>query len=312
MAPTMPVPPGRQPRGVSDVGRGVAGRSPALGVRAARRLEPDGMSDPAVLVERDGHVVTITLNRPAKKNAFNAEVLCRLCDAWDMIDADDDVRAAIMTGAGGNFSAGADLDRLVGALTVGQARRGRVRGAHPPGLLAHLQGVPQGLPPGDADHRRGRGLLLRGRHRDPAGLRRAGRRRGRPDRGERGPARAVPHVGLDGAPAAPDPVDAGDGDADHRRADLGAARLRGGARGSRGPRRHHAGPGPRDRRPHRRQRAARRAQHQGLGAGRRRPARGRGLPAASSSWAWRSWRRRTPRRAPAPSSRSGRRTSPGS
>ncbi len=78
------------------------------------------MSEPAVIVERDGHVVTLTLNRPDKKNAFNAEVLCRLCDAWDMIDADDDVRAAIMTGAGGNFSAGADLDRLVGALTSGK------------------------------------------------------------------------------------------------------------------------------------------------------------------------------------------------
>jgi enoyl-CoA hydratase len=78
------------------------------------------MSEPAVIVERDGHVVTLTLNRPDKKNAFNAEVLCRLCDAWDMIDADDDVRVAIMTGAGGNFSAGADLDRLVGALTSGK------------------------------------------------------------------------------------------------------------------------------------------------------------------------------------------------
>ena len=78
------------------------------------------MSDPAVLVERDGHVVTITLNRPDKKNAFDAEILCRLCDAWDMIDAEPDVRAAIMTGAGGHFSAGADLDRLVGALISGQ------------------------------------------------------------------------------------------------------------------------------------------------------------------------------------------------
>ena len=78
------------------------------------------MSEPAVIVERDGCVVTLTLNRPDKRNAFNAEVLCRLCDAWDMIDADDDVRAAIMTGAGGTFSAGADLDRLVGALTSGK------------------------------------------------------------------------------------------------------------------------------------------------------------------------------------------------
>jgi enoyl-CoA hydratase/carnithine racemase len=78
------------------------------------------LREPAVLVERDGQVVTLTLNRPDKKNAFNAEVLCRLCDAWDMIDADDGVRAAILTGAGGNFSAGADLDRLVGALISGK------------------------------------------------------------------------------------------------------------------------------------------------------------------------------------------------
>lgn len=78
------------------------------------------MSEPAVLVERDDHVVTITLNRPDKRNAFNAEVLCRLCDAWDLIDGDDDVRAAVLTGAGGNFSAGADLDRLVGAMLSGK------------------------------------------------------------------------------------------------------------------------------------------------------------------------------------------------
>jgi len=77
-------------------------------------------AEAAVLVERHAHVVTLTLNRPAKKNAIDAEVLCRLCDAWDMIDAEDDVRVAIMTGAGGNFSAGADLDRLVGALLSGE------------------------------------------------------------------------------------------------------------------------------------------------------------------------------------------------
>jgi enoyl-CoA hydratase len=78
------------------------------------------MTEPAVLVERDGHIVTVTLNRPEKRNAFNAEVLCRLSDAWDMIDGDPDVRVAILTGAGGGFSAGADLDRLVGALLAGK------------------------------------------------------------------------------------------------------------------------------------------------------------------------------------------------
>jgi enoyl-CoA hydratase len=78
------------------------------------------MSDPALVVERDEHVVTLTLNRPEKKNAFNCEMLCRLADAWDMVDADPDVRAVVLTGAGGNFSAGADLDRLVGALLSGK------------------------------------------------------------------------------------------------------------------------------------------------------------------------------------------------
>jgi enoyl-CoA hydratase len=81
---------------------------------------PQTEAEPAVLVERDGHVVTVTINRPAKRNAFNAEVLCRLADAWDLIDGDDDIRAAILTGAGGDFSAGADLDRLVGAMLSGK------------------------------------------------------------------------------------------------------------------------------------------------------------------------------------------------
>ncbi|MCX7619793.1 MAG: crotonase/enoyl-CoA hydratase family protein [Acidimicrobiales bacterium] len=80
----------------------------------------DSEREPAVLVERDGHVVTVTLNRPDKRNAFNAEMLCLLADAWDLIDGDPDIRVAILTGAGGHFSAGADLDRLVGALLSGK------------------------------------------------------------------------------------------------------------------------------------------------------------------------------------------------
>ncbi len=74
------------------------------------------MPEPALLVERDGHVVTLTLNRPGRRNAFNPEMLVRLADAWDMIDGDDDVRVAVLTGAGGDFSAGADLDELVGMM----------------------------------------------------------------------------------------------------------------------------------------------------------------------------------------------------
>ncbi len=76
--------------------------------------------EPALLIEREDHLVILTLNRPDKRNAFNAESLCRLYDAYQDIDADPDVRAVIMTGAGGNFSGGADLDRLVGALLRGE------------------------------------------------------------------------------------------------------------------------------------------------------------------------------------------------
>lgn len=77
-------------------------------------------AEPALLVERDGHVLTLTINRPAKRNAFNAEVLCRLSDAWKLLDADPELRVAILTGADGDFSAGADLDRLVGAMISGK------------------------------------------------------------------------------------------------------------------------------------------------------------------------------------------------
>jgi len=77
------------------------------------------VSEPALLVERDGHVVTCTMNRPEVKNALNPEMLCRMADAWDVIDGDPDVRVAILTGADGAFCAGADLDKLVGRMTRG-------------------------------------------------------------------------------------------------------------------------------------------------------------------------------------------------
>src|SRR5438093_6910942 len=74
---------------------------------------------PALLVEREGHIVTCTMNRPDVKNALNPEMLCRMADAWDLIDGGDEVRVAILTGADGAFCAGADLDKLVGRMTRG-------------------------------------------------------------------------------------------------------------------------------------------------------------------------------------------------
>ena len=69
---------------------------------------------PHLVVEREGHVVTLTLNRPEARNAMDAEMLVRLADAWDLIDGDPSVRCAILTGAGGHFSTGSDLKLMAG------------------------------------------------------------------------------------------------------------------------------------------------------------------------------------------------------
>jgi len=72
-----------------------------------------------VIVEKADHVLTVTLNRPEKRNAVNSEVMCRLYDAWVELDRDDDLRAAILTGRGDTFCAGMDLAEI-GKLRTGK------------------------------------------------------------------------------------------------------------------------------------------------------------------------------------------------
>jgi enoyl-CoA hydratase len=71
-------------------------------------------NSPHLIVERDGHVVTLTMNRPEARNALGAEMLVRLADAWEMVDGDPEVRVVILTGAAGHFSSGADLKSMAG------------------------------------------------------------------------------------------------------------------------------------------------------------------------------------------------------
>jgi len=62
-----------------------------------------------ILYDVADSIATITLHRPAKLNAFTNRMMYELIEAFDAVDADDDVRAVIVTGSGRGFCAGADL-----------------------------------------------------------------------------------------------------------------------------------------------------------------------------------------------------------
>ena len=70
-----------------------------------------------------GHVLVVTMNRPQAKNALSPEMLVGMADAWDRVDSDNDIRCAVLTGAGGVFCAGADLKRMNSAQGESDAQR---------------------------------------------------------------------------------------------------------------------------------------------------------------------------------------------
>jgi enoyl-CoA hydratase len=65
--------------------------------------------EPSLLVERDGPTVVLTMNRPHRRNALSLDMIVRFADAWEMADADDSIRAVILTGAPGAYCVGGDL-----------------------------------------------------------------------------------------------------------------------------------------------------------------------------------------------------------
>ncbi|MEM7018024.1 MAG: crotonase/enoyl-CoA hydratase family protein [Pseudomonadota bacterium] len=64
-----------------------------------------------ITYEVEDNILTLTLNRPEKLNAFTKQMNAEMVDAFDRADADDDIRAIIVTGAGRGFCAGADLSK---------------------------------------------------------------------------------------------------------------------------------------------------------------------------------------------------------
>ncbi len=73
------------------------------------------MTYETLLWEQDGPVLTLTLNRPDKLNAYTATMGLEIEDAFVRADEDDSVRVIIVTGAGRAFCAGADISSGAGA-----------------------------------------------------------------------------------------------------------------------------------------------------------------------------------------------------
>ena len=74
-----------------------------------------------ILYDVEDGILTITLNRPDALNSFTNDMMLEMIDACDRADADDSVRAIIVTGAGRGFCAGADLSR--GGATFDSSKR---------------------------------------------------------------------------------------------------------------------------------------------------------------------------------------------
>jgi len=70
-----------------------------------------------VLTERRDGVLTITINRPAQRNAISRDVAVQLAAALDLLDSDPSLSVGVLTGAGGTFSAGMDLKAFAGGQT---------------------------------------------------------------------------------------------------------------------------------------------------------------------------------------------------
>lgn len=76
------------------------------------------VQDPAVLVERDGLIATVTMNRPKQLNALSDELMRAIVAALVELDADRDVRAIVLTGSERAFAAGADIKQMASTTSM--------------------------------------------------------------------------------------------------------------------------------------------------------------------------------------------------
>ena len=92
----------------------------------------------SVLIHQKDDVIVVTINRPEVRNAVDGPTANELADAFRRFDADEDVKVAVLTGAGGTFCAGADLK----AIASGQGNRMSAEGDGPMGPTRMLLSKP--------------------------------------------------------------------------------------------------------------------------------------------------------------------------
>jgi enoyl-CoA hydratase len=71
-------------------------------------LEELDISTENCTIQKDGHIMIVTLNRPEAKNALSGPMIVGMWKAWRRLDEDKDLRIAILTGKGDTFCAGMD------------------------------------------------------------------------------------------------------------------------------------------------------------------------------------------------------------
>jgi enoyl-CoA hydratase/carnithine racemase len=81
-------------------------------------LPVSGYASRHVLLAVANRVLTITLSRPEKKNPLTFESYRELCDLFHALRHDEEVKAVVITGAGGNFSSGGDVHEIIGPLVA--------------------------------------------------------------------------------------------------------------------------------------------------------------------------------------------------
>ncbi len=90
-----------------------------------------------VKVEKQGPVAVVTIDRPEALNALNSQVLCDLDAAISQVEADNEVRAVVLTGAGRSFVAGADIGEMVNFSAID----GKKFGVHGGSIFLRLENL---------------------------------------------------------------------------------------------------------------------------------------------------------------------------